>query len=45
MLAIRKHAIRPRVAKLLTPSLRADLFALDEAYHHMALLQLYCRAP
>lgn len=45
MLAIRKPAFRPRVAKLLTPSFRADLFALDEAYHHMALLQLYCRVP
>jgi hypothetical protein len=43
MLASREPTFPPDVDASLSPSFRTDFVALDEAYHHVALLQLYCR--
>jgi hypothetical protein len=44
LLSKREPKFAPRVENTLSPLVQFDFFTLDEAYHHMALLQLYCIA-
>ena len=44
LLSTREPIFSTEVDGLLTPLARFDFFMLDEAYHHMALLQLYFKA-
>ncbi|KPM45327.1 hypothetical protein AK830_g1186 [Neonectria ditissima] len=43
MLLVRHEKFRPEVSESLSFALKSDFWLLDEAYHHMALLQLYER--
>lgn len=43
LLLIREPRFSPSAKNILSPRVQFDLFTLDEAHHHMALLQLYCR--